>query len=143
MSKRNSIAAGWIVIALILCQFVPLNRTNPGSETPAGIPAEVRTVLVANCYRCHSYETKWPASAYIAPLSWFVVREVHKARKVLNFSNFQKQSSAERSAFRFGIHKIAASENISRHAAIVGFQQIRMSEKERRLLLDWSSDEQL
>ncbi|HWR01017.1 MAG TPA: heme-binding domain-containing protein [Chlorobaculum sp.] len=143
MSKRNRIAAGWIVIALILCQFVPLNRSNPVSGTPDGFPAEIRTVLVAHCYRCHSYETKWPVSAYIAPLSWIVVREVHKAREALNFSNLRKQPTADGDTARFGIHKIADSKNISRHATIVGFPQIRMTEKERRLLLDWSSGQQL
>jgi hypothetical protein len=140
MSDRNSIAAGWIVIGLILCQFVPLNRINPPSGNSAGIPSDVRAVLEAHCYRCHSNETKWPVSAYIAPLSWFVVGKVHEARNALNFSNYQDKPVALRSAVNSRIHTIANSRNLSRHACIPGFQQIRMTGQERRRLLDWSSD---
>jgi hypothetical protein len=140
MSPRNSTAAGWFVIVLILCQFVPLNRINPPAETPAGIPSDVRTVLVTHCYRCHSNETKWPLSAYIAPLSWIVVLEVHEARNALNFSNYQGRPLAFRSKARSGIHKISNSGNLSLHASIPGFPQIRMTEHERLVLLEWSSD---
>jgi hypothetical protein len=140
MSDRNSIAAGWIVIVLILCQFIPLDRTNPPSANPAGIPSDVRAVLKAHCYRCHSNETKWPPSAYIAPLSWIVVREVHEARNALNFSNYQDKPVALRSAVNCRIHKIANSGNLTSHDGIPGFQQIRMTGQERRLLLDWTSD---
>ena len=139
MSDRNSIAAGWIVIVLILCQFVPLDRINPPSGNSADIPPDVRAVLKANCYRCHSNETKWPLSAYIAPLSWIIVREVHEARTTLNFSNYQDTPAALRSAVNCRIHKIANSRDLTRHACIPGFQQISISGQERRLLLDWTS----
>ncbi|NTW51743.1 MAG: heme-binding domain-containing protein [Chlorobiaceae bacterium] len=143
MNKGNSTTAGWIIIALILCQFVPLNRINPPSTTPSAIPADVRSVLAAHCYRCHSNETKWPVSAYIAPLSWIVVREVHKARNAMNLSNYRDSPPAVRSAVAKAIRKISESGNLSRHAGIPGFPQIRITGQERRTLLEWASDKQL
>jgi hypothetical protein len=139
MSTRNSIVAGWVVIVMILCQLVPLNRVNPHSEPSANLPADVRAVLMKHCFQCHSNSTQWPISAYIAPFSWIVVREVHEARNALNFSTVQNKGLAGRTTSRNGIYKLATAGNLSRHARIPGFPKIMMSKHEQKLLLDWSA----
>ncbi len=85
-SKNHSIIAGWAVIATMLCQFIPLERLNPPARMPEGVPAEVAQLLMQKCGACHSYRTGWPESAYVAPLSWYVVSSVRQARKAMNLS---------------------------------------------------------
>jgi hypothetical protein len=40
------------------------------------------------CFDCHSNETKWPAYAYIAPISWLVVNDVQEGREKYNLSDW-------------------------------------------------------
>ncbi|NTU57459.1 MAG: heme-binding domain-containing protein [Chlorobiaceae bacterium] len=135
MNKRNSNIAGWMVIALMLCQFVPLNRMAPPPRNQPPIPAGVNAVVRRHCYVCHSGDVRLPRSAYIAPLSWYVVREVHQARVALDFSNYQEN----RPDIMQRIHNIIDSGNITGHACIPGFPKLTMTEQERLLLLEWSN----
>jgi len=79
-----------IVLAFIVVQFVPVERTNPPVEEEAPAPANVRTILHRACYDCHSNETRWPWYSHVAPVSWLVAHDVHEARKHLNFSTWNQ-----------------------------------------------------
>ena len=79
-----------IVLALIVMQFVPVERSNPPVEAEVPAPANVRAVLKRSCYDCHSNETRWPWYSHVAPVSWLVAHDVHEARKHLNFSTWNR-----------------------------------------------------
>ena len=81
--------------AVVLAQFIPVERTNPpvGSEIQA--PPDVRAILRRSCYDCHSHETVWPWYSHVAPMSWLVSHDVHEARGKLNFSAWNRYSSSE------------------------------------------------
>ena len=57
-------------------------------NTHVQVPADVDSMLRRACYDCHSYETKWPLYARVAPVSWLVARDVTGARADLNFSQW-------------------------------------------------------
>ena len=86
-----------ILLALIVMQFVPVERTNPPVEEEVSAPANVRAMLRRACYDCHSNETRWPWYSHVAPVSWLVAHDVHEARKHLNFSTWN-QYNAKRQA---------------------------------------------
>ena len=48
------------------------------------------------CYDCHSNETVWSWTAYLAPGSWLVVRDVHKARDEFNLSEWGRIGASDR-----------------------------------------------
>jgi Haem-binding domain len=52
------------------------------------VPATVDSTLHRACYDCHSYETRAPWYAQIAPVSWWLKSHVNGGRKALNFSEF-------------------------------------------------------
>jgi hypothetical protein len=79
-----------IALALIVMQFVPVERSNPPVEAEVPAPPNVRAVLKQSCYDCHSNETVWPWYSHVAPVSWFVAHDVHEARKHLNFSTWNQ-----------------------------------------------------
>lgn len=82
-----------VLLALfVIAQFIRIDKTvpeydkngdfislNPGHEKEA-------TLLKNACYDCHSYETKYPWYAEIAPVSWLVGDHIEDGRKHLNFS---------------------------------------------------------
>ncbi|NTU68161.1 MAG: heme-binding domain-containing protein [Chlorobiaceae bacterium] len=132
MNPKSSNVAGWFVLGLMLCQFVPLGRSvDPAPSRWGAIPLPERRVLEARCGQCHSNNTRWPNSAFVAPLSWFVVHEVRKARLSVNL---QDAASAKKV-----IHLLIESGRAPGHASIPGFVNPELTPDERKLLLDWSS----
>ncbi|MPY92985.1 MAG: cytochrome C [Acidimicrobiia bacterium] len=77
------------LVAFVLVQFVPYGWAHPNPPVIADAPwptPESAALARAACYDCHSNETEWPFYAYVAPMSWFVRRDVEQGRRELNFS---------------------------------------------------------
>ncbi len=81
--------------------FGGLQLTNPRHENPPILPGHdlmasnppppaIAAMLKNSCYDCHSHETKWPWYSYVAPVSWYIVRDVTAARAVMNFSDWPR-----------------------------------------------------
>jgi len=75
-----------VLIAVVLIQLIPVDRSNPPVLSDFSGPPEVATVLRRACYDCHSHETKWPWYGYVAPVSWLLAHDVEEGREELNFS---------------------------------------------------------
>ncbi|MCK5571546.1 MAG: heme-binding domain-containing protein, partial [Bacteroidetes bacterium] len=94
MKKSLSRAAIILVLLFILIQLVRPERTNPPIEpvhrleSVLNVPEEVRSLLRAACYDCHSNETAWPWYSNISPVSWLMARDVTEGRRQLNFSEW-------------------------------------------------------
>jgi len=83
--------ARWVGIAvgvLVAIQLVPLSRSNPPIESALPAPPAVQAILERSCMDCHSHATRWPWYAYVAPVSWLVVYDVHHTREHLNLSRW-------------------------------------------------------
>ncbi|NTV02974.1 MAG: heme-binding domain-containing protein [Chlorobiaceae bacterium] len=139
MNPRTSSIAGWLILALMLCQFVPLGRVDPPSKGAGALPLPARRTLESRCGQCHSYATRWPNSAFIAPLSWYVVHEVRKARQAINLSELSGAPNHDGFRVKKRIRSLIISGNTSRHAVIPGFEQAELTPSERKQLLDWSA----
>ncbi|TCD47929.1 heme-binding domain-containing protein [Chlorobium sp. N1] len=95
MPKAKRAAAGWAILLLILMQFAPLGRLNPPAPAPLKAPEPVQKALQNACYDCHSFETRWPRAAYVAPASWLIAGTIERGRRALNFSVWPAAGSAE------------------------------------------------
>jgi hypothetical protein len=137
-SGNHSIIAGWAVIATMLCQFIPLERTNPPARMPEGVPAEVGTLLRQKCGACHSYRTVWPESAYVAPLSWYVVSRVGQARTAMNLSVQDAAPGYTVQTWQRSTRRLFDSGSLERHGRIPGFTPPSLDRHERKMLRDWS-----
>lgn len=96
---------GFAAIALVLVgQIIPVNRRNPPVDQPETIyasqtmPSSVRSVLERSCSNCHSDETAWPWYSYVAPVSWVIARDVHRAREAMNFSQWGNYSAKRKTS---------------------------------------------
>ncbi|HJM42366.1 MAG TPA: heme-binding domain-containing protein [Nitrospinota bacterium] len=82
-----------LVVLFVGIQVVPYgrNRENPSVRAePKWDSPRTRELAVRLCYDCHSNETIWPWYSYIAPISWWIQRDVRKARDELNFSEWDR-----------------------------------------------------
>ncbi len=79
-----------LLLAFILIQFIPVNRSNPPIvKEPNWDSPKTRAYAVRACFDCHSNETKWPAYSYVAPVSWLVADDVKDGRKHFNMSDWK------------------------------------------------------
>lgn len=81
------------IAVLIAIQFVPYGRNHvtPAVVTePAWDSAATRALAVRACFDCHSNQTRWPAYARVAPLSWLIEHDVVEGRHALNYSEWQR-----------------------------------------------------
>ena len=81
---------------LLGAQLVPVRRDNPPAQGEVSTPPEIRAILERSCYDCHSRETRWPWYAYVAPVSWLLVRDVHEGRERLDFTAWDTYSEKKR-----------------------------------------------
>jgi hypothetical protein len=95
MRRRSRYALGGLAVLGAL-QLVPLDRSNPPVAADFDGPREVERVLRQSCYDCHSNETRWSWTAYFAPMSWLVVRDVHRARDEYNLSAWGRMDPEDR-----------------------------------------------
>jgi hypothetical protein len=80
-------------VAVPAIQLVPYGRDHvnpPMMSEPAWDSAGTRALAKQACFDCHSNETRWPAHAHFAPLSWLIQHDVIEGRAVLNFSEWQR-----------------------------------------------------
>jgi len=90
---RCSIAASLVVV---LMQFAGPDRTNPPETGGAAFDRDLDAILSESCYDCHSHRTRWPWYSRVAPVSWYVVGHVNRAREKLNFSAWSNLPRSER-----------------------------------------------
>ena len=100
MKKNRRVFFLLLIIAFIGIQFVEVERANPPVTADFNASTEVKNIFRNSCYDCHSNETKWPWYSKIAPVSWFISKDVIEGRKHLNFSEWEKFYSEKRDTLR-------------------------------------------
>ena len=96
MKKWTASVGIVLIVALIVAQFVPIERTNPAVEADVPNSPELKSVLRRACYDCHSNETVWPWYSYVAPISWLIAKDVKEGRREVNFSVWNQYSESRR-----------------------------------------------
>jgi len=129
----------WTVAVLAALQLIPVNRDNPVSDPSLALQAEgeVGALLRSSCYDCHSNETRWPAYAYVAPVSFVIASHVHNARKALNFSEYRAIAPDVREA---RLKRAVMTVNNGRMALPsyrFAHENAELTEAQRKLLTGW------
>ena len=84
-----------VLVAFISIQFIQPARNNSGQvgsskEIAIITPAdpEVKALLKAACYDCHSNNTNYPWYATIQPMGWLLASHIRNGKAELNFDEF-------------------------------------------------------
>lgn len=99
MKKKETALAvlAALVVIFIGIQFIPVALTNPPVESDIAATAEVKAILKASCYDCHSFESVWPWYSKVAPVSWLLASDANEARKRMNFSTWNRYTKEKQS----------------------------------------------
>lgn len=135
-----------LILPLAAVVFVALQFTNPArTNPPVGHdlaatkppPAAIITLLRAACYDCHSYETKWPWYAHIAPAAWLVVSDVNEGRDHFNFSDWPLEP--ERVAKKLDrINEVLDYKEMPPKKYTLLHPEARLTGAQRKAIMDWA-----
>jgi hypothetical protein len=124
--------------AMLAIQLVPAERTNPAAESDLAAPDEVKAILRRSCYDCHSNETHWPWYAYVAPVSWFLARDVKGGRTQLNFSKWGEYTAKKRHSKADDIVEQVTGGNMPLASYVFLHRSARLDAHEIELLKQWA-----
>jgi hypothetical protein len=140
MTRRSTlrIALATLAVGFIAIQFIPVGRTNRLGWGDPQAPREVQWILRRACYDCHSTETRWPIWAYVAPMSWMVVRDVDRAREKLNFSDWTSYDSLRQVGLRSMVGPLTAAHRMPLWYYVTLHPDARLTKDEIQHLQAWS-----
>ncbi len=128
----------YALVGLVAIQLIPLSRTNPPVTSDFDGPADVERVLRQSCYDCHSNETVWSWTGYVAPVSWLVVRDVHRARNEFNLSEWNELDADDREELPAEmVEKVEDGEMPLRPYLLI-HPEARVSEADLAVLRAWA-----
>ncbi len=138
MKRHAKIVGLLLAVSLVAVQLLPIERTNPLGAGGPKAPRDVQWTLRRACYDCHSGETRWPIWAYVAPISWLVVRDVERARDILNFSDWAEYDAPRRIALRAMIGPTTSSHRMPLWYYLTLHPDSRLSDTDLAALDAWS-----
>lgn len=79
-----------LAVLLVVAQFIRPNLANPPVDPAKELraPQPVASILQRSCYDCHSSHTVYPWYSQVAPVSWYLAKDVREGRRELNFSEW-------------------------------------------------------
>jgi cytochrome c len=101
-AKRTALAVGVIALVVIGSFVHPWGRVKAAPQVSGGLltdipaPEPVYHALSSKCVDCHSSQTRWPAYAYVFPVSWLVERDVAEGRNHVDFSAWHTYSQEQK-----------------------------------------------
>ncbi len=137
----------WVVLALfVILQFIP--NTYPENKKSnehdliltGDVPEEVELILKNSCYDCHSNETRYPWYAYIAPVSWLVVRDVKLGRAELNFSEWDNLKSRDKIKLLDEIAEEVEDGNMPIPIYTITHGDAALDDYKKQLLAEWTEN---
>ncbi len=141
--KRAGLA---LTIALVVAQFIPVDRSNPRAPESQSIyakekvPPPVRAVFANSCANCHSNETAWPWYSHVAPVSWMIASDVHQARSKMNFSEWGEYPANKREDRLEEICEQVTNGDMPDSKYLLMHRGARLTSAERNAVCQWTED---
>ena len=138
--KRVLIA---LIAVFVIIQFFRIDKSVPEYNAADDFlnlnaaPAEVAELMRAACYDCHSYETKYPWYANVAPVSWWLKGHIDEGRRKLNYSTFGTRTK-EKQAEKIEESGEAVTEGwMPLNSYKWGHPEARLTDAQRLLIGNW------
>ncbi len=142
-AKRIGLA---IAVLLIAAQLVPVRHNNPPVESAQTlfavekVPPGVQSALRRSCQNCHSNQTAWPWYSCVAPTSWMVASDVHRARKAMNLSEWGSYSAKRKEERLEEICEQITNGDMPDPKYVLVHRSARITPEERNAVCKWTED---
>lgn len=132
-----------ILVAFIMIQFFPIDKTNPPLNPGMDFlkikktPPEIAKIINTSCYDCHSHETRYPWYSSIAPSSWFLKNHIDEGRKHLNFSIFSTYEPKRQAHKLQECIEMIEKDEMPLESYIVGHSDAKLTPEQKQALINY------
>jgi hypothetical protein len=136
-----------LVVVFVAIQAIRPAKTNPPIdqsktiENNTQMSPEVAAVLDRACADCHSSKTTWPWYSHIAPISWYLADHVKDGRKELSMSDWGTYETRRKTRKLDEIREQVESGSMPIKSYLLLHPNAKLSDADRRLLIDWANQE--
>jgi hypothetical protein len=143
---RTSLVAGVIVLglaSLLVHPFGAVKAHTSANLLLAGalVDSETVQIMERSCQNCHSEKTDWPWYSYVAPVSWLVENDVHKARSHMNLSGWDQYSLEEKQDRLGEVAAAVRSRQMPPPRYTLMHRNAKLSEQELDRIYQWARGE--
>jgi hypothetical protein len=130
----------FICVTIFGLSFYPIDRTRGEITGDIKSPPEVKAILRAACYDCHSFETKYPFYSYVFPMSILIQNHIKEGREEVNFSLFESLTdSKKRSKFKSIVEDIETDEMPLFEYTLLHRGAV-LSPEQKQILINWAKE---
>jgi hypothetical protein len=135
-----------ILVVWVACQLIPISHSNPPVDpsntlyVTERVTPPVKAVLDRSCKNCHSNQTAWPWYSYVAPVSWIVASDVHRARKAMNFSEWGTYTAKRKEERLEDICEQITDGDMPDFKYALVHRSARITPEERGAVCQWTED---
>lgn len=143
MNRRVKFFLYFILILLVVLQFIPVDRSVPNTSADedffsvVNASTDVQTLVREVCYDCHSYETVYPWYDKIAPVNFFLNKHIKEGRDELNFSVWNSYPADRASHKAEEAAELVDEGEMPLNSYTWTHGEARLSDPQRRLLTDF------
>jgi len=133
-------------LAIVVIQFIPVDRSVPDADpnndflVVVKAPESIQTLMTDACYDCHSYQSKYPWYAYVAPVSMWIQEHIKDGRKHLNFSEWANYDDERREHKLEELVEEVGEGHMPLNSYLKVHPEARMSDVQRKELVGWFED---
>jgi heme-binding protein len=142
MQRALSRMAVLIGLALVGMQFVPTAvKRSPvpvsGIRLAQVIDPHAGAILDRSCQDCHSRHTNWPWYGRVAPVSWFLSRDVSRGLEKLDFSEWARRPQSANE--RMEICDAVSDGSMPLRAYTLIHREAMLSKQDVKVICDWAA----
>jgi hypothetical protein len=130
-------------VAFVAIQFVrpakndaPVGPDDLASKYPP--PPEVKQLLEAACYDCHSNHTRYPWYAQVQPTGWWLASHINDGKRELNFSEFASYTEHRRAKKLQAISDEVTDHSMPLKSYTWVHRDAKLTDAQIKLLADWA-----
>lgn len=101
------------------------------------IPADVKKILHISCYDCHSSNTNYVWYDYIQPVRMMMESHIKRARKDLDFSEWDTYSNRKKERLLTSIKKQIETKAMPPPSYTLMHKNARLNEVQAKILIHW------
>jgi Haem-binding domain len=109
----------------------------------AQIDLEVLQIFERSCQNCHSERTEWPWYSYIAPIGWFIEKDVEQGREHKDFPRWDEYDRASQRDILSRMSAVLRSRQMPLPRYLILHPGSKLSEREIAMIDERTQEERL
>lgn len=145
MPLKKKILLG-VLLVLVVIQFIRPAKNDGIADSPADItravtvPSDIKNILVASCYDCHSNHTEHRWYENIQPLGWWIGHHIKEGKEELNFSEFNAYSPKRKKHKLDELVETVEKHEMPLNSYLWAHSEARLSAEQQKALTDWAKE---